>query len=134
MKQMIERLPPGTEALLRRAWRFGCVGLCVTALHVVVAMGFLSLVAPRPVPANGAAFIVATIVSYWVNTHWSFSGAVNGRTLRRFVLVAGLGLLMTMGIARVAELAGLPHWQGIVAVICIMPAFTFLLHNFWTYR
>lgn len=109
-------------------------GLFVTALHAVVAVLFIHFVMPMPPLANGVAFAVATVVSYLINTTWSFSARLHGRTLMRFMTVSGAGFLLAMFVAWVAQLAGLNYLLGIGAVALTIPAFTFVLHNFWTYR
>ena len=54
--------------LLRRALRFAMTGLLVTAVHVVAAVLFVHLILANPPLANGFAFVVATVVSYLINT------------------------------------------------------------------
>jgi len=120
--------------LLRRALRFGLTGLLVTAIHVVAAVAFMHLVMANPPLANGFVFIVATLVSYLINTLWSFSSQLQGRTLARFVVVSIGGFWLAMLVAWVAQSAGLDYLAGIAAVALIIPVFTFILHNFWTYR
>lgn len=109
-------------------------GLFVTALHAVVAVLFINFVMPMPPLANGVAFAVATVVSYLINTTWSFSARLHGRTLLRFMMVSCAGFLLAMFVAWVAQTAGLNYLAGIGAVALTIPAFTFVLHNFWTYR
>lgn len=126
---------------LVRGFRFGLTGLANTWIHVLIAilclegffLGIPSLVA-GPVVANVVAFIVATIFSYLANTLWSFSATINGKNFQRFTVVAVIGLFATMGLARLAELIGLPRVGSVVLVVCIMPLVNFSLHSFWTYR
>ncbi|MFJ7793357.1 GtrA family protein [Pseudomonas sp. NPDC096950] len=122
------------SALIKRASRFAVTGLFVTALHAVVAVLFINFVMPMPPLANGVAFAVATVVSYLINTTWSFSARLHGRTLMRFMVVSGAGFLLAMFVAWAAQVAGLNYLMGIAAVALTIPAFTFVLHNFWTYR
>nr|WP_301542425.1 GtrA family protein [Pseudomonas sp. CVAP\ len=114
--------------------RFAVTGLFVTALHAVVAVLLINYVLALPPVANGVAFSVATLVSYVINTSWSFSSRLHGRTLVRFMMVSGAGLLLAMLVAWAAQMAGLHYLLGIGAVALTIPAFTFVLHNFWTYR
>lgn len=123
-----------SPTLLRRALRFACTGVGVTALHALIALLFLRFLLPLPALANGTAFSLATALSYWVNTRWSFSSPLRGSTLLRFLLVSAVGLLVAMSVARLAELNGLANWQGIALVALSVPPLSFLLHNFWTYR
>lgn len=122
------------SALIQRGLRFAVTGLFVTALHALIAVLFINFVAPQTPLANGVAFAVATVVSYVINTTWSFSARLHGRTLARFMLVSFGGFLLAMFVAWAAQLAGLHYLLGIGAVALIIPAFTFVLHNFWTYR
>ncbi|MGG7672529.1 GtrA family protein [Pseudomonas sp. WC2] len=122
------------SALIQRGLRFAVTGLFVTALHALVAVLFIHFIVAQPPLANGVAFIVATVVSYLINTTWSFSARLHGRTLLRFLLVSAGGFLMAMFVAWAAQMAGLNYLLGIVAVALTIPAFTFVLHNFWTYR
>jgi len=126
---------------LVRGFRFGLTGIANTGIHVLMAtlclegffLGIPSLVA-GPVLANVVAFLVATIFSYLANTLWSFSATMNGKNFQRFIIVALIGLLATMGLARFAELLGVPRVGSVVLVVCIMPLVNFSLHYFWTYR
>nr|WP_218627578.1 GtrA family protein [Pseudomonas sp. dw_612] len=120
--------------MIKRALRFAVTGVFVTALHAVVAVLFINFVMPMPPLANGVAFAVATVVSYLINTTWSFSARLRGRTLLRFMMVSGAGFLLAMFVAWAAQIAGLNYLLGIGAVALTLPAFTFVLHNFWTYR
>ncbi|MGF6114037.1 GtrA family protein [Pseudomonas sp. ADAK2] len=122
------------SALIKRALRFAVTGLFVTALHAVVAVLFIHFVMPMPPLANGVAFAVATVASYLINTTWSFSARLHGRTLLRFMMVSAAGFLLAMFVAWAAQFAGLNYLLGIGAVALTLPAFTFVLHNFWTYR
>ncbi|MFZ3282462.1 GtrA family protein [Pseudomonas sp.] len=122
------------SALIQRGLRFAVTGLFVTAVHALVAVLFIHFIAAQPPLANGVAFAVATVVSYVINTTWSFSARLHGRTLLRFSLVSVGGFFLAMFVAWAAQMAGLHYLLGIVAVALTIPAFTFVLHNFWTYR
>jgi putative flippase GtrA len=122
------------SALIQRGVRFAVTGLFVTALHALVAILFINFISPLPPLANGVAFAVATLVSYVINTTWSFSARLHGRTLLRFLLVSVCGFWLAMFVAWAAQIAGFHYLLGIAAVALTIPAFTFVLHNFWTYR
>ncbi|MBX9404368.1 GtrA family protein [Pseudomonas baetica] len=122
------------SALIQRGIRFAVTGVFVTALHALVAVMFINFVTPQPPLANGVAFAVATVVSYLINTTWSFSARLHGRTLLRFLLVSLGGFVLAMFVAWAAQMAGMHYLLGIGAVALTVPAFTFVLHNFWTYR
>lgn len=108
-------------------------GLAVTGLHVCVAstligMGWL------PALANGAAFAIATMASYLVNTIWSFSAPIRGRNLWRFVQVSVIGFTLSMLISGLADYCHLHYYWGIALVAIFLPPITFFLHLKWTYK
>lgn len=122
------------KVLIRQAARFSLSGLLVTGVHVLIATLLIQLILLSPSLANGVAFMVATIVSYLINTLWSFSSPLHGRNLFRFGIVSFIGILISMLVSGAAENQGLHYCYGIALVVCIVPPVTFLLHNFWTYR
>ncbi len=120
--------------MILKAFKFGLSGILVTGVHVVVAFALITTILPFPSMANGIAFVAANIFSYAINTLWTFSRPLQGRSLLRFVLVSLLGLIIAVTVSGLAEWYGLHYWYGIGLVVCCVTPVTFLLHNFWTYR
>jgi putative flippase GtrA len=120
--------------LTKQAFRFGISGLLATGLHVLVAVFLIRGLLLAPSIANGAAFAVATIFSYLINTMWSFSSPLHGRNLLRFCVVSFVGLVLAMTISGAAQSFGLHYLWGILFVVLTVPPVTFLLHSLWTYR
>ena len=126
---------PSTHPYERlRFSRTGLSGVLATGLHVVVASALITTVLPVPAAANGIAFVAANLFSYTINTLWTFSHPLQGRSLVRFVLVSLLGLVIAVSVSGLADWFGLNYWYGIALVVCCATPVTFLLHNFWTYR
>jgi putative flippase GtrA len=120
--------------LSKKALRFAVSGFIVTSLHVLIASTFIEMVLPTAAIANGVAFIVSTIFSYFINTLWSFSSLLHKKNLIRFCLVSLIGLSLAMSLSALAQQYGLDYWYGIFLVVSFVPLVTFLLHNYWTYR
>jgi len=120
--------------MILKAFKFGLSGLMVTGLHVVVAFVLITTVLPFPPAANGIAFVIANLVSYTINTLWTFSSPLQGRSLVRFVLVSLLGFIIAIMVSGLAQWYGLHYWWGIGLVVCCVTPVSFLLHNFWTYK
>lgn len=119
---------------IAKASKFGFSGLLVTGLHALVASALITGALLNPAAANGIAFLISNLFSYFVNTLWTFSSPLRGRSLLRFLLVSLLGFLIAVTLSGVAEIYGLHYWYGIGLVVCTVPPVTFLLHSFWTYR
>ena len=118
----------------RRLVRFAITGAFATAVHVLIAVGFLRHVAPAPALANGVAFIGATACSYAINTLWSFSRRPQAAQALRYIVVSVAGCLLAMAVSGAAEAFGLPYAIGIAFVVALVTPVTFTLHNLWTYR
>lgn len=123
-----------SPVLLRRAIRFTLTGIFVTGVHFVIAILSIEHMMLNPPLANGVAFAFATITSYLINTIWSFSGRLHGRTLSRFIAVSLVGFLLAMFVSWVVQELGFGYLLGICAVALTIPSMTFVLHNFWTFR
>ncbi|MBL8510161.1 MAG: GtrA family protein [Betaproteobacteria bacterium] len=95
---------------------------------LISGFGLLSTV------ANAIAFVLATIVSYTVNTLWSFSSNPDRRNMLRFLIVALIGCFLTVAVSAAAQSLGLHYLYGIGLITLIVPPTTFLLHRYWTYR
>lgn len=118
---------------LVRAIRFSITGIFVTGVHVGVATFLVKYINSFPPLANGVAFAAATLMSYLINTLWSFSERLRGRTLLRFLTVSMFGLWFAVSISWMTQKLGFNYMTGIFAVAIILPPVTFVLHNYWTY-
>ncbi|MFI8557826.1 GtrA family protein [Pseudomonas putida] len=120
--------------LLRKAFRFSLTGILMTLIHASIVILLVSSVSLPPPISNGLAFALATIASYLINTLWSFSAPLHGRTLSRFILVSIFGLCVSIFISWIIQLAGYSYLVGIAGVAVTVPVVTFFLHTTWTYR
>jgi len=118
----------------REAWRFAVVGIGSTVLHIAVASALIEVARYTAGEANGIAFMIATLASYWLNTRWTFHAPLALGSLSRFLLVAVFGLILTVGIASAIEKVGYHYLVGISLVVTIVPALTFWIHTLWTYK
>jgi len=117
-----------------QAVRFALVGVGVTLIHVLVAVWLIDACGQPLVVANGAAFVVATLASYTMNTLWSFGRKLEVISLARFISVSFVGFLATLGISALTESMDLPYPVGIALVVLLVPGISFMLHRIWTYR
>jgi putative flippase GtrA len=115
-----------------RILRFAVSGCVSTGTHVVVAL-LLGRLGIGSGLANGGAFCVALVVSWFLNTVWTFGQAPSRAQLVRFALVSLVGLAATMAIAEAVRALGGADLMGIAVVVLVVPVVTFLLHSRWTY-
>ena len=114
--------------------KFGVTGICSTLIHILVAATLISGFDKSTPMANGAAFILATLFSYGVNTLWSFSNQISSRNAFRFIIASLIGLTLTILISLLANALNLHYMIGIAMVVITVPIYSFLAHSLWTYR
>jgi putative flippase GtrA len=115
--------------------RFGVSGGLATATHVSVFVLLVEWLGLRPLLAAGPAFVLAMLVSYGMNYHWTFSVSGPHRImLPRYVVVALIGLGLNLGITyAVVDIAGDWYGYALLLVVMIVPLVTFLLSKFWVF-
>ncbi len=116
--------------------RFAITGALATLTHVLVFVALVELLATAPVLANIVAFLGALLVSYGLNYHWTFgSSGEHGVMLPRYAVVAVTGLCLNVGITFLVVNVG-GYWYGyaLMAVVTIVPLFTFLVSKGWVFK
>jgi len=118
----------------KKFYRFCITGLLSTFVHIIVAASSIEFLHLSPSMGNGLAFIVATIVSFTVNSLWSFSVKLTARSGFRFLVVSTSAFFISMILAEWIDRIGLHYAFGIMTVIFVIPIITFIGHNFWTFK
>lgn len=115
-----------------RILRFAIAGGIATCTHLSVAwLVFNGCVADSAI-ANVAGFIVANIVSFLLQTHWSFSSKPTLANFSRFSVVSSAGFGISV---LVPLLVGRQHlWLPTLIVVCCIPVCSYIAHARWTYR
>ena len=115
--------------------RFVVVGVIATCIHIIIATYLITgnLTANNG-SANTVAFVIATTFSYLVNTKWSFTESFTVSNFSKFLFTALFGGLLAFSLSTLVDYLGFNYLVGIGVIVLIVPAMTFLLHNFWTYR
>lgn len=122
--------------LSRQLLRFGIIGVCATITHAVALFLGVEVLGLSPVPANGAAFSLAVLVTFFGQSLWVFENlSFSGRRVTRFCLVAFTGLAANIAImALTVGTLNLHYWIGFSAVITVVPAVTFVVSKLWVFR
>ena len=122
------------QGIEQRVIRFICTGICITGVHIAIAFICIFLLQFNSPEANGLAFIVSTLLSYMINTLWSFSSVPKKKNFYRYFVVACIGFFFSVSISFVIQELGKQAFIGTILVALVVPPLTFLLHNFWTYK
>lgn len=114
--------------------RFGLVGIAATLIHLTVAVGLIEGGHVHPGIANGIAFVAANLVSYVVNTRWSFNARIGLDTWSRYIGVSLAAWMLTVAIAWGVDISGGHYLVGIGVIVILVPVLTFVAHRKITYR
>ena len=119
---------------MQKLIRFGLTGLVTTAIHYGVTMALVDGARMHPAPANGIAFVCATVFGFTVNSLWSFARPMNAARFVRYLLVCAVALVVAIALSAVVYRLGFHYLIATTAVAVTVPAFTFLAHARWTFR
>jgi putative flippase GtrA len=113
--------------------KYGLVGLLNTMIHAALLFGSVELLSLGPVTGNLVAFLVANMVSFMMNSYWTFNSSPDVRHYVKFFLSSLFALGLTLGIAWLFQALGLHYGLGFLGVILIVPPLNYLALKRWTF-
>ncbi|WP_249582808.1 GtrA family protein [Pseudomonas viridiflava] len=113
--------------------RFGLVGVANTAVHAGIVIALMEVFAPPAFVANGVAFIFANLMSYALNSRFTFRTPVSFAGYRRFLLVSLVSLALTLLITSIVEYLGWHYGIGLIMVIFVVPVLNYLVMRMWAF-
>ncbi|MCR9104643.1 MAG: GtrA family protein [Gammaproteobacteria bacterium] len=118
------------------AGKFAVVGVINTLVYFVVTGSLVELALLAPVPASVVGFVFAVLVSFALNTAWTFR-QTDQLHLRfaRFLIVSVTGMaLNTVIMYLVVTQLQLHYLWGMLAVLFVVPPCNFVLNLRWSYK
>ena len=113
--------------------RFGLVGVANTAMHAGIVIGLMETFAPPAFLANGVAFMFANLMSFVLNSRFTFKIPVSFLYYRRFLLASLVSFVLTLLITSVVEHLGWHYGVGLILVILVVPALNYLVMKMWAF-
>lgn len=113
--------------------RFGLVGVVNTGVHAGIVIALMETWVPPAYIANGIAFFFANVMSYCMNSRFTFRTPISFRGYRRFLLVSLLSLALTLAITSLVEYFGLQYGIGLLLVIFVIPVINYLVMKMWAF-
>lgn len=120
--------------MLHVSLRFVLSGIAATLTHTAVVLTLVHWFAWAAGSANFVAFILATLVSYTLNSFWTFNARMTRSTAMRFAGVAAFCASLAALLANGVASEGYGPLTGIGVVVLVITPISFLLHRNWTYR
>lgn len=113
--------------------RFGLVGVANTVVHAGIVIALMEALAPPAFVANGVAFMFANLMSYALNSRFTFKTPVSFLGYRRFLLVSLVSLALTLLITWLVEYLGWHYGVGLAIVILVAPVLNYLVMKIWAF-
>lgn len=114
---------------------FGVVGVLATLTHYFSAIFAVELLGWNVMVANMFAYCVAVGVSFFGHSLLTFRVAMSRSRFVKFVLVSLSALAVSQGLLwGLTEIALFRHRINMLAVVCVVPAYSYVFNKFWVYR
>ena len=113
--------------------RFGLVGATNTLVHAGIVVTLMELLAPPAYVANGVAFMFANVMSYILNSRFTFKTPASFLGYRRFLLVSLVSLALTLAITSLVEFLGWHYAFGLLMVIFVVPVLNYIVMKLWAF-
>ncbi|MEN3141352.1 GtrA family protein [Ochrobactrum sp. WV_118_8] len=113
--------------------RFGLVGVSNTAVHAAIVVALMELLAPPAFVANGVAFMFANVMSYILNSRFTFRTPLSFRGYRRFLLISLVSLGLTLIFTSLVEYLGGHYAFGLLMVIFVVPVLNYMVMKIWAF-
>ena len=113
--------------------RFGLVGVTNTLVHAGIVVTLMELLAPPAYVANGVAFMFAIVMSYILNSRFTFKTPASFLGYRRFLLVSLVSLALTLAITSLVEFLGWHYAFGLLMVIFVVPVLNYIVMKLWAF-
>jgi putative flippase GtrA len=129
------RLRSGRLAVAHKFLKFLIVGGLCTALQYVILIALVEGLSVSATLASTVGYVVSSAVNYYLNYSFTFrSDAEHGRSIPRFLLIAGCGLLLNGAITYLGiTLFGLHYLLAQVAATIVALLWNFLANLRWTF-
>lgn len=120
-----------------QVFKFAIVGGFATATHAGLFIFIIEAKIASALQANFAAFVVAFLVSFLGQYHWTFKNSSDShwtQKMVRFMVVALIGLgLNTAAVYIIVDQFLLPYAYAVLFMTTIVPVTTFIINKKWAF-
>lgn len=114
---------------------FGAVGILATLTHYFSAILAVELFGWHVMMANVFAYCVAVGVSFFGHSVLTFRAPVSRERFFKFVIVSLSALAVSQAILwALTYLGAFGHRINMLAVVCVVPVYSYCLNKFWVYK
>lgn len=118
---------------LARIGRFIAFGVVSSAAYLATIAACVDWAGLPVVLSAVAAFCVGTLVSYVLNTRFTYGDRPTLANFKRFTLVVAAGFCLNVAITWIFARLGVHYIVSSLVVFTVVPAFNYLAHSRFTY-
>ena len=124
-----------TKELTLKFLKYSFVGIISTFIYFLCVFLLVELGNYEPVLGSAIAFIIMTILSFFLNVRYTFGSRIDRQKVWRFSVVSLVGFLLNFTlIYLVVHILHLHYIIGEFVTILVIPTVNFLLNNYWTFQ
>lgn len=114
---------------------FGAVGILATLTHYFSAIFAVELLAWDVMIANVFAYCVAVGVSFFGHSMLTFRTTMSRERFIKFAAVSLSALAVSQALLWLLTYVGVfGHRVNMLAVVFVVPAYSYILNKFWVYK
>ncbi len=116
--------------------RFAMIGILAAVMHNGVALLLVWRLGANPFLANGIAFLLAFLVSFYGQYHWTFRCSGNRtKVMIRFFMISFTAFLVNnIALAVLLENGWMSEYLSIVSSTLVIPMFTYVVSRLWVFK
>lgn len=112
---------------------FSTIGIVNTAIHGVVLMGCVEIWGLAVVLSHLISFSFANIVSFVLNSLYTFHTKISFRRYAKFWVASMISLGLTLSLSWLFNEFGFYYMVGFVVIVIAVPIVSFLVMKFWAF-
>ncbi len=124
---------PAKGDVRAQAVKFLIAGAFAAGAHYAIYVSLVVYAAMGEVPATLAGFVVGTVISYALNSRFTFEAEQTPGTFLRFWLVTIAGGALNAGCVWLLVRVGVHFAVAGVLAIVVAATFNFTSHRYWTF-
>ena len=130
-----DKLRTSSPPPVRQFLAFGGAGIAAAIFHYGTLIGLVQAQALAPVPATLCGYVAGGLVSYVLNRRHTYrSERPHQEAVWRFILVAGVGFLLTWAVMHIlVDRWSLPYLPAQFLTTGLVLIWSFSAHKWWTF-
>jgi putative flippase GtrA len=122
------------RSAVRKLVTFGAVGIAASLIYGGTFLSLLHLSMLPVLAINAVAFAASAVCSYIGHYHLTFrSDAVHRVSVAKFLVLCGMGYILSSGIVFAGEWLKLPPEFDVAATFVVLPIMNFVVMQFWVF-